>query len=651
VGSLLQTEISDRSVLSLQLPKEGIKFRQNSGWKTLSLSKVLNDYKPISDYGVIGDQKTCALVGLDGSIDWFCIPRFDSPSVFGAILDIRRGGSFRILPEYKKDAFEALQYYEDQTNILVTEYKNEEGHLRITDFMPCFEVDNTIVSHGEIHRRVSVIEGNFHYKLVLDPRMDYGRDIPEIKRIGGLGYRFTSNDKEVRQDLALLTKAEFKSASRGGLEFRCQLSRDSLPQDFVLRIGGAELHHGENTFTDAKLEYTRNYWKNWISRAKVSGKWKDYVLRSALLLKLLEYSPTGAIIAAPTTSLPEAISGERNWDYRYSWIRDSSFVLWASHSIGLEDLVLSYNKWMTSLYFMLADNLQVMLGVSGERDLGEKILTSLSGYRGSSPVRTGNGAWQQLQLDVYGILLDAIYFSHRHGSGISRDVYNYVVKLVVKAVEENWMKPDCGIWEVRKQKLHFVYSKMWCWVAMDRAVRIANSFQEEDDANRFATLRDKIKDTILEKGYDKTKGSFVRSFGSRELDAANLLMPQVRFIDPNDQRMISTLNQTVKELSENGFLRRYNADDGLKGEEGAFLICSFWLVSCLTLCGKLEDAERLFDILLSYSNHLRLFSEEIDPKSGEMLGNFPQAFTHMGLITAAVQLTEAIEQRDKQDRD
>jgi GH15 family glucan-1,4-alpha-glucosidase len=643
----LHTEVAETKISKPQIPRPCPELRQNSGWKILSISKVQNGYKPISDYGLIGDQKTCALIGIDGSIDWFCIPRFDSPSVFGAILDVRRGGTFRILPESKGDAFEAIQYYEDQTNILVTEFKNEMGHLRITDFMPCFQVGNTNVSPGEVHRRVSALEGTFDFKVVFDPRMDYGRIIPEIKRQGNMGYIFSSKDKEVRQNIALLTESKFEPAERGGLEFNSQLSRESKSQDFVLRIGGMQLHHGENTFTDDKLEYTRHYWKNWIGRANVSGKWKNYILRSALALKLLVYYPTGAIIAAPTTSLPEAIGGERNWDYRYSWIRDSSFVLWASHSIGLGDVESSYSNWITSLYFMLADNLQVMLGVTGERDLGEKSLDNLTGYRGSSPVRTGNGAWQQLQLDVYGILLDAIYFSHKHGRGVTRDVYNYVVKLVVKAVEENWTKPDCGIWEVRMQRLHFVYSKMWCWVAMDRAVRIANSLQEKEDAHKFAVLRDKIKDTIIEKGYDQTRGSFVRSFDSNELDAANLLMPQVRFIDPNDPKMISTLNQTMKDLSENGFLRRYNADDGLRGEEGAFLICSFWLVSCLTLAGQLDDAEKLFDALLSYSNHLGLFSEEIDPKSGEMLGNFPQAFTHMGLITAAVQLTRALEKREK----
>lgn len=643
---VLQSQQSQEGKISLE---EGKHFNDKSPakkWKTLSRKRILNEYKEISDYALIGDQKTCALVGVGGSIDWFCIPRFDSPSVFGALLDIGKGGSFRILPsETRKKEFLSTQYYDGPTNILITEFKNDFGQLRIVDFMPCFKVERAMISTGEIHRRVSCIEGSFKFEILFDPRMDYGKAIPKITRVGTTGYTFSAKTPETRQELALITPFEFKPANKGGISLNLEIIEKDKPVDFVLRTGGIELHHSGNTFTEAKLNKTKEYWISFAQKCKISGKWKDLVLRSALLLKLLVYSPTGAIIAAPTTSLPEEIGGIRNWDYRYSWIRDSSFVLWAMHSIGIDDLETDYLGWLTSIFFMLAENLQVMLGVTGERDLSEKSLNHLEGYRGSSPVRVGNGAWNQFQLDVYGILLDALYFSNKHGKGIPREIYDYLIKLIVKTVEENWEKPDCGIWEVRGERKQFVYSKMWCWVALDRAARIADSLQIKQDVSEISRLRDKIKETILEKGYDDSIGAFVRSFGSKDLDSANLLMPQVRFIDAKDPRMLSTIDQTIKRLNENGFLYRYRSDDGLKGEEGAFLMCSFWLVTCLTLAGRLDEAEKLLDKLEGFSNHVGLFSEEVNPKTGQMLGNFPQAFTHMGFMTAAVGLSEALKKR------
>jgi GH15 family glucan-1,4-alpha-glucosidase len=644
----LQTELSQRdNKTSLEHQEGGILQRATSTkWKIQSRRRVLTEYKPISEYGLIGDQRTCALVGLDASIDWFCIPRFDSPSVFGTILDIHKGGSFKILPwESEKDSFLSNQYYEGFTNVLVTEFKNDFGRLKVVDFMPCFKVEKSMISTAEIHRRVSCVEGNFGFEVLFDPRMDYGRAIPKITRMSDVGYTFSARTPETRQELALITPHEFKSAPKGGLSLNLEISEGDNPVDFVLRVGGIALHHTRNVFTEEKLARTLDYWNKVASEVKVSGKWRDQIVRSTLLLKLLVFSPTGAIIAAPTTSLPEEIGGIRNWDYRYSWIRDSSFVLWALHCIGIPDLESSYLDWLTSIFYMMAENLQVMLGVSGERDLSEKSLGHFEGYKRSSPVRVGNDAWNQFQLDVYGILLDAMYFSHKHGKGISREIYDYLIKEIVKVVEENWDKPDCGIWEVRGEKQHFVYSKMWCWVSLDRAVKIARSLGMDHDALEMSQLRDKIRQAILEKGYDESLGAFVRSFGSKELDCANLLMPQVRFIGADDPKMSSTIEQIMKNLHENGFLYRYKAADGLRGEEGAFLICSFWLVSCLTLAGRLDEAERLLDRLAGFANHLGLFSEEIDPKTGEMLGNFPQAFTHMGFITAAQGLTRALEKR------
>jgi alpha,alpha-trehalase len=617
------------------------------GWRTLERNKVLHDYKQISDYALIGDQKTCALVGIDGSIDWFCVPRFDSPSVFAAILDKGKGGSFRLMP--LADQFQIVQHYEGLTNILATEFKTDSGHAKLVDFMPSFKVGRTMVSAGEIHRRLTCLSGEIELEALISPRMNYGRIIPDVNSVKKIGYSFSSQQQEMHQQLALITPLRFKEVEQGTLAFNLHL-RKGDQTILVLRYGGAKLHHTENTFSDVKLEQTRTYWKTWASKTKVSGKWREPIVRSALALKLLIYSPTGAIVAAPTTSLPEQIGGVRNWDYRYSWVRDSSFVLWAFHSLGHDQAEENYLDWMTSMFYLTCENLQVMLGISSERDLTERTLDHLEGYRQSTPVRVGNGAWDQFQLDVYGILLDALYFSHKHGGGVSLKVFDYLVAPLVKQVEQVWDIPDCGIWEVRGEKEPFVYSKMWCWVGLDRAVKIATSLRRSEDAQRWSKLRDEIKETILEKGWDESIGSFVRSFGTTDLDCANLLMPQLRFISGKDPRMVATIDKTIKELGEGKFLYRYRTKDGLPGEEGAFLICSFWLVSCLALAGRLKEAEELLDGLIECSNHVGLFSEEVDPKNGSMLGNYPQAFTHMGFITAAVTVSRELERRRKRRR-
>src|SRR5487761_740192 len=572
-------------------------------WKTLVRRKVLHEYKQIADYGLIGDQKTCALVGIDGSIDWFCIPRFDSPSIFAAILDKRKGGSFKILPKSKE--FETRQFYEGLTNILITEFKNEEGHLQILDFMPCFKVSRIVVSTGEILRRI------------------------------------TSPDPGTQLGLSLITSLKFNEIKKGKL-FASKRLAEGETTDLVLRYGEAGLHIGEDPLIEMKLADTRAYWKRWSSMCKYKGKWQDFVLRSALALKLLVYSPTGAIVAAPTPSLPEEIQGVRNWDYRYSWVRDSSFVLWAFHSIGHDESEDSYLDWLMSTFYLTAQNMQVMVGIGGERNLTEKTIDNLEGYKGSKPVRIGNGAWDQFQLDLYGILVDALYFSHIHKQRVTKKVYEHLIKPVVKIVEDVWDKPDSGIWEVRGGKRQFVYSKVWCWVAIDRAVKMAGALNMKDDVQKWSKFRDRIRETIYARGLNNSIKSFVQSYDSTDLDSANLLMPQVKFINGKDPKMISTIKQIKKSLmSEGKFLYRYKTKDGLPGDEGAFLICSFWLVSCLTMAGKLDEADKLLDSLLKCSNHVGLFSEEIDPKDGSMLGNCPQAFTHMGFITAAAGLEKA----------
>jgi GH15 family glucan-1,4-alpha-glucosidase len=589
---------------------------------------------------VIGDQRTCALVGVDGSIDWLCLPRFDSPSVFGALLDRKRGGYFRIWPDAQE--FESLQRYDGPTNVLITEFRDSSGHVRLTDFMPCFDVGRVNISTGEVHRRVSCLKGRMEVRVEVRPRPGYGSLVPKVGEQKGGGYSFFLGEgSENRQELALITDARFEQG-RGSITRVFEL-REGEGADFVLRYGGMRLRDSCHPSTDVKLRETRGYWRRWARKVKYRGRWREMVVRSALALRLLVYSPTGAILAAPTTSLPEEVHGERNWDYRYSWIRDSSFVLWAFHSIGIMRVEDVYLDWITSIFYLTGGELQVMLGINGERDLTEHVLEHLEGYKGSRPVRVGNAAWSQFQLDVYGILVDALWFSHRHVGGISPRVYEYLLKPVVEIVEKQWEKPDSGIWEVRGARQQFVYSKVWCWVALDRAVKIAEELGMGDDRAKWAALRAKIRASVLDEGWDEDVGSFVRSYGSKQLDAANLLMPQVRFIDANDPRMRSTVDKTMEKLmTGQKFVYRYLSDDGLPGDEGAFLVCSFWLVSCLTREGRLDEAEKLLESLIECSNHLGLFSEEVDPGTGAMLGNFPQAFTHMGFVTATVELGKAL---------
>ncbi len=601
----------------------------------------LIDYKEISDYALVGDLRTSALIGIDGSIDWLCVPRFDSPSVFGAMLDARKAGRFRVCPAAEQ--FESWQFYEPLTNILVTLFRSGSAELRLTDFMTCFKIEDTYVSSGELLRMVECISGAMDVEVYCEPRFGYGAIVPNVTSVKQIGYSFFSSVPDNRQELGLLTSLDLYEKEKGTLTSTFGMKKGERV-DLVLRSGGSRFHHSEDSHAETKLKETREFWIKWVERCRYSGKWRDQLLRSTLALKLLQYSPTGAIIAAPTSSLPEEIGGMRNWDYRYSWIRDSSFVLWAFHSLGYSEEAKMYTDWLTSVFCLTVGNLQPMLGVAGERDLSERTLDFLEGYKKSAPVRVGNGAWDQFQLDIYGILLDALYFSHKHGAGLQKKVYDYLIEPMIEALEHVWTKPDCGIWEVRSQKEHFVYSKVWAWVAVDRALKIARSMGISDHATQWTELRDRIKSEIFEKGYDESLGAFVRSYGSKELDAANLLMPQVRFISPKDPKMISTIDLTTKKLLSNGkFVYRYLAEDGLPGKEGAFLICSFWLVNCLTLAGRLQEAQEMLDSLLSCANHVGLFSEEVDPQSGKMLGNFPQAFTHMGFIVAASNLGKALE--------
>ncbi|MEX0762614.1 MAG: glycoside hydrolase family 15 protein [Dehalococcoidia bacterium] len=606
-------------------------------------------YQPIENYGVIGDLHTVALVGLNGSIDWFCLPHFDSPSVFGALLDHEKGGSFEIAPA--TEGVKSDQYYLPETNVLVTRFMSPEGVAEVTDFMPVGGRDDPNTNHLLI-RSVSGIRGAMHLRMRCTPAFDYGREHHE-----------TSIEQE---------GASFQSPScRLGLWSTTPVRHDGegVSAVFTVREGEpavlfaagdldrAERHDGccDAEWMHEQFDRTVDYWRRWISKSTYSGRWREVVHRSALVLKLLTFAPTGAIVAAPTAALPEQLGGVRNWDYRYTWIRDAAFTVYGLIRIGLTDEAGQFMKWLEARCAELEPDgsLNIMYGIDGRHELAEETLDHLEGYKGSSPVRIGNGAYGQLQLDIYGELMDAVYLYNKYGSPISYDFWNHLKELT-DWVCKNWRRKDEGIWEVRGGKQHFVYSKVMCWVAVDRALRLADKRSFPADRARWLAVRDEIYEDIMENGWNGELQTFVQAYGSTCLDASSLIMPLVFFMSPTDPRMLSTLDAINRSpanggLVSNSLVYRYNteyAPDGLPGMEGTFNMCTFWLVEALTRSARLDrsrldQARLVFERMLGYANHLGLYGEEIGP-TGETLGNFPQAFTHLSLISAAFNLDRAL---------
>jgi GH15 family glucan-1,4-alpha-glucosidase len=588
------------------------------------------DYKRISDYGVIGDMHTAALVGLDGSIDWYCAPRFDSPSVFAALLDARKGGRFQLSPS---ESFTTKQSYEGETNVLSTIFDSKQGRIKLTDFMPCFMEKGELKGLQEIHRIVDCVEGELGLRIIFQPRLDYARGKTTIleTREG-----CTAKNQGHQVNLASSTKLHVSDEDILTSEFRLSKGQRVV---FVLKWGKSPAIPASRYETAKELSRTVSYWKRWVGHVKYQGPFRANVVRSCLVLKLLQYAPTGAMVAAVTTSLPESIGALRNWDYRYSWIRDNALSVLALSEAGASREALDYARWLINLRRHSKEKLQIMMGVGGESDIPETTLDHLEGYRRSSPVRIGNAASKQLQLDVYGILADYVYFLHTLG-WTTRQVYENLVRYSADQALKEWQSPDSGIWEIRQQKT-FVESTMWCYVALDRASKMARELGYDEDWQRWEPVRKKIKSHILSDGWSEKKKAFTMVFGGEDLDAANLLMPLVGFLPAKDPKMTSTIQRIREELSKDDLVYRYKIDDGQLGKEGAFTVCSFWMVDCLTRLGKLREAEGLLNQLVKRSNHLGLYSEEIDPETGEALGNFPQAYTHMGLITASVHLEEA----------
>jgi GH15 family glucan-1,4-alpha-glucosidase len=598
-------------------------------------------FQPIENYGVIGNTRSIALVGVNGSIDFLCYPNFDSPTVFAALLDDERGGSFQIQPQFKQRR--VRQLYLPDTNILLTRFLADEGVAELTDYMP---IATDGEQPNEIIRTLAVIRGEVEFKMRCQPRFDYARGAHTVN---------------VEERCAIFSPASdgfVPMALHSTIALR-QDSQDAMAE-FTLRAGEkATLVFGgirpqgqppEMEFVEQRFQQTARFWKGWIAKSKYKGRWREMVNRSALVLKLMTSQEHGSLVAAPTFSLPEQIGGVRNWDYRFTWLRDATFSLYALIRLGFVEEAEAFIDWLKGRLSDDAERgpLQVMYGIDGRQKLDEMTLDHLRGYENSRPVRIGNAAYQQLQLDIYGEMMDSIYLANKYGDPISYAGWQEVQRML-EWLGKNWQRPDEGIWEVRGEAREFLHSRLMCWVAFDRAVRLAEKRSLSAPFGAWLRTRDAIREDIFTNFWDADLQSFVQSKGTKDLDASALLMPLMRFISPVDPMWLSTMRAIEARLVEDTLVRRYEVErthvDGIPGSEGSFTPCSFWYIECLARAGRLEKAQLLFEKLLGYANHLGLYSEEIGP-SGEHLGNFPQAFTHLALISAATYLDRALSGKD-----
>jgi GH15 family glucan-1,4-alpha-glucosidase len=603
----------------------------------------MDRYPPIAEHGLIGDLQTTALVTTDGTVDWWCCPRFDSPSVFGALLDHDNGGRFRIGPE--GDDYVARQLYFPDTAILITRFMTPGGVGEVIDLMPIDDPHHASDRHRLV-RLVRCVRGQMRFVFECAPRFDYGRQPHELElteegavfrtptlelTLHGAGHRAIQRDgNDLRGALTV------RAGQAGGVVLESAAPgppRTTVPEELL------------ESFTE-----TARFWRGWLGRSSYRGRWREQVDRSAITLKLLTYAPTGALVAAPTAGLPELVGGERNWDYRFTWIRDGSFSVHALLGLGFTEEAEAFMRWLSDRAEEQAGQpegsgpLKIMYRIDGSADLEEETLEHWEGYAGSKPVRIGNGAADQLQLDIYGELLDSVYLADRHGIRIGHDGWTKLAQLA-DWVCEHWDQPDEGIWETRGGRQNFTYGRLMCWVALDRMVRLAREYGRPADLGRWVGERDRIYAQLIERGWNPQRRAFTQHDRTEVLDASLLMMPLVDFVVPRDPMWLSTLDAMDGELVSDSLVYRYDpsaSPDGLRGHEGTFSICTFWYVDALARSGRLEQARLTFEKMFTYANHLGLYAEEIG-QTGEQLGNFPQAFTHLSLINAAINLDRRLD--------
>ncbi|MFE2579816.1 glycoside hydrolase family 15 protein [Streptomyces sp. NPDC059378] len=596
-------------------------------------------YVPIADHGLIGDLRSVALVGSNGTIDWYCCPSFDAPSVFGSILDAERGGSFELaatVPARTK------QFYFPDTNVLITRFFTEDGVGEVQDFMPVTGDTGAEADRHRLIRRVLCVRGSIPFRVRVAPRFEYGAS-PHTLRVDGDVAVFESAKLSLGLTATVVLEADGADARA---DFKLAEGESAV---FALDQLGGEVSPRRCPRMEAEEQFTATvaYWRHWLHASKYRGRWREMVHRSALTLKLLTYAPTGAIVAAPTTSLPEQLGGERNWDYRYVWVRDAAFCVYALLRLGFTGEAQAFMKFVTR-HITPGDGkpsgpLQIMYGIDGRTDLPERELPHLEGHYGSAPVRIGNAAADQLQLDIYGALIDSIYLYDKWAEPISSEQWDDVCALV-DWVCEHWDQPDEGVWETRGGRKNFLYSRLMCWVAIERGIRMANRRGLPADLARWQQRRDTIYRRIHSRGWSEDRQAFVQYEGSDVLDAAVLMMPLTKFIAPTDPKWLSTLDALTDDLVSDSLVYRYDplaSPDGLRGDEGTFSICSFWYVEAMVRAGRVDEARLAFEKMLTYANHLGLYAEEIS-QTGEQQGNFPQAFTHLALISAAFSLDRAL---------
>jgi len=607
---------------------------------------LMERYPSISDHGLIGDLQTAALVSTHGTVDWFCCPRFDSPSVFASLLDADKGGYFRFAPD-RNDCV-TRQLYLPDTAVLVTRFLTPDGVGEVCDFMPVAGTRAT--DRHRLVRQVRVVRGTMRFTLDLQPRFDYGRAKHTVQ-VTGDGVQFTPEGGANPALTLHIATTNHRSLSEQGVTI--ERAGDGIVASRTLRAGqtwGVVLESGDgqpkriHTDDIARLLHdTVHYWRDWLHKSTYRGRWREMVTRSAMTLKLMQYAPTGALVAAPTAALPEQSGGERNWDYRYTWIRDGSFSIYALLGLGFTEEAEAFSRWLRDRAAeqagSLSGPLKIMYRVDGSSDLTEEILDHFEGWRGSSPVRIGNGAADQLQLDIYGEAMDALFVADRGGVQVTHQNWLQIASFI-DWLCEHWDQPDEGIWETRGGRQDFVYGRVQTWVALDRAVKMANSRARPADVNRWVTERNAVYNEVFSRGWNPKIGAFTQHYGSDVLDSSLLMMPLQGFVAPRDPQWLDTLKAIDRELVSDSLVYRYNpsaSPDGLAGDEGTFSLCTFWYVDALARSGRLDDARLVFEKMHTYANHLGLYSEEIG-STGEQLGNFPQAFSHLALITAAVNL-------------